>query len=80
MESAAPSDTTDALPPVFAGGLPRTFVVGCLVLLLPLFGQTFHYITALYPLWALSKAFPILTLPLVLRLGSQPRFPMTRQV
>ncbi|EON10803.1 MULTISPECIES: hypothetical protein [Pandoraea] len=80
MNSSAPSDTTDALPPVFAGDLPRTFVVGCLVILLPLFGQTFHYITALYPLWALSKAFPILTLPLVLRLGSQPRFPMTRQV
>ncbi|VVE83823.1 hypothetical protein [Pandoraea sputorum] len=84
--SGAMSDTTstigmvDDVPEVFSGGLPRTFVVGILVALLPLFGQTFHYITALYPLWALSKAFPILTLPLVLRLGSQPRFPITRQV
>jgi hypothetical protein len=32
--------------------------VAPLVALLPLFGQTFHYMKALPPLWALSKAFP----------------------
>lgn len=37
-----------------------------LVILLPLFGQSFHYIKDLKPLWALSKAFPILSLPLIL--------------
>lgn len=48
-----------------------------LVLLLPLFGQTFHYIKALPPLWALSKAFPILSLPLVWPLlGRRGGFPL----
>jgi hypothetical protein len=80
MTDAGADAPAQALPPVFRGGASRPRVMWCLVLLLPLFGQTFHYISALYPLWALSKAFPVLTLPLVLRLGSQPRFPMTRQV
>lgn len=31
---------------------------------LPLFGEVFHYLKVLPPMWALSKAFPILTLPL----------------
>jgi len=52
----------------------------CLLALLPLFGQTFHYLSALAPLWALSKAFPVLSLPAVLRLGGEQRFPMTRQI
>lgn len=51
-----------------------------LLALLPLFGQTFHYISALVPLWALSKAFPVLSLPAALRLGGEPRFPLTRQI
>lgn len=37
-----------------------------LLLLLPLFSQTFHYMKDLPPLWALSKVFPILSLPLIL--------------
>lgn len=40
--------------------------VALLLVLLPLFGQSFHYIKDLKPLWALSKAFPILSLPLIL--------------
>ena len=32
-------------------------------LALPFFGELFHYLKPLPPLWALSKAFPILTLP-----------------
>lgn len=74
------SASADALPPVFDQGRARRGVMWCLLLVLPMFGQTFHYITALYPLWALSKAFPVLTLPLVVRLVREPRFPMTRQV
>ncbi|MEG9433317.1 hypothetical protein [Terriglobus sp. ADX1] len=31
---------------------------------LPLFGEVFHYLKVLPPMWALSKAFPIITLPL----------------
>ena len=47
-----------------------------LLLLLPLFGEVYHYLKIAMPLWALSKAFPILTLPLclvVLRSGNPPR-------
>lgn len=33
-------------------------------LFIPLFAELFHYLKPLPPLWALSKAFPILTLPL----------------
>jgi hypothetical protein len=40
--------------------------IALLVALLPLFGQTFHYMKDLRPLWALSKAFPLLSLPLAL--------------
>jgi hypothetical protein len=37
-------------------------------------------LSALPPLWALSKAFPVLSLPAVLALRGYPRFPMARQV
>ncbi len=40
----------------------RNFII--LFLLLPLFGEVFHYMKAVPPMWALSKAFPILSLPL----------------
>ncbi|GAA0666932.1 hypothetical protein FHT00_000070 [Sphingomonas insulae] len=48
--------------------------VALLVAVLPLFGQSFHYVKMLPPLWALSKAFPILSLPLCLLLfaGERP--------
>ena len=47
-----------------------------LLILLPLFGESFHYVKALPPLWALSKAFPLLSLPLALVLlrGERPQF------
>jgi hypothetical protein len=54
-------------------------VVG-LCLILPFFGQTFHYIKVIMPLWALSKAWPIITLPLALRLFAGPRPEGSRQV
>lgn len=47
--------------------------VALLVALLPLFGQSFHYVKMLPPLWALSKAFPVLSLPLCLFLFAGPR-------
>lgn len=47
-----------------------------LVVLLPLFGQTFHYMKDLKPLWALSKAFPILSLPLALPVLTRLRLPL----
>ena len=52
----------------------RPLHLALLLLLLPLFGQSFHYVKALPPLWALSKAFPVISLPLALVLfrGSRP--------
>jgi hypothetical protein len=42
--------------------------IAILTLALPMFAQTFHYIKDLSFLWALSKAFPILSAPLALAL------------
>jgi len=49
--------------------------VWALVAVLPLFGQSFHYVKLLWPLWALSKAFPLVSLPLALFLlvGARPQ-------
>lgn len=58
----------------------RVGLVAMLCLVLPLFGQTFHYIKVILPLWALSKAWPILTLPIALRLFAGPRPQGSRQV
>jgi hypothetical protein len=77
MDTATP---TTGVAPVFSTAPARARAVWWLLALLPMFGQTFHYISALYPLWALSKAFPILSLPGVLRLRTQERFPVTRQI
>lgn len=49
-----------------------------LVAVLPLFGQTFHYLKDVPPLWALSKAFPVLSLPLAALLLA--RLPLPRDV
>ncbi|MET1755779.1 hypothetical protein ABVV53_09965 [Novosphingobium sp. RD2P27] len=46
-----------------------------LIAALPLFGQTFHYMKDLKPLWALSKAFPLLSLLLVLPVLTYRRVP-----
>lgn len=54
--------------------------VATLVAVLPLFGQSFHYVKDLAPLWALSKAFPILSLPLALFLLAGERPIAARQV
>ncbi len=58
----------------------RPNIMAPLLLLLPLFGQSFHYVKDLLPLWAMSKAFPVMSLPLMLVLLRRPLLPMTRQV
>ncbi len=52
----------DGVPP-FTSSMSRPRVA-LLIVALPIFGQTFHYMKDLQPLWALSKAFPLLSLPL----------------
>lgn len=51
-----------------------------LVFLLPFFGQSFHYIKDLPPLWALSKAFPLFALPLAPVLLYRPYSAFSRQL
>jgi len=58
----------------------RIKVLALLLLLSPLFGQSFHYVKDLFPLWALSKAFPILSLPLALVLFRHALMPVSRQI
>jgi hypothetical protein len=54
--------------------------VTILVLMLPLFGQSFHYVKDIPPLWALSKAFPLIALPLAPVLLYRPYSAFTRQM
>jgi hypothetical protein len=68
------------LPAIFAPTNARRWVIGSLAVLLLFFGQTFHYLMAVWILWAISKAFPILSLPAILALRNYPRFPMSRQI
>lgn len=65
---------------VFQPGWCRPRVLFLLCLVLPFFGQSFHYLKGVLPLWAISKAFPVITLPLTLVVLRHPRLPMTRQV
>jgi hypothetical protein len=58
----------------------RWRVVLVLLPLLPLFGESFHYVKGLLPLWALSKAFPLLSLPLALVLFRDARPVVSRQM
>ncbi len=69
-----PAKAASAATPV------RWRVLLVLLPLLPLFGQSFHYWKALPPLWALSKAFPLLSLPLALFLFRADPPPFTRQL
>lgn len=58
----------------------RAGKIAILLATLPMFGQIFHYMKDLMPLWTLSKAFPILSLPLALVVFRYPMPPMARQV
>lgn len=66
--------------PIASEGPLRWKVLAVLLLVLPFFGQSFHYMKGLLPFWAVSKAFPILSLPLALVLFRYPRMPAVRQV
>lgn len=57
-------------------GVTWNWRVVLLIAVLPLFGQTMHYMKDIKPLWALSKAFPILSLPLVLPVLTRRRPPL----
>lgn len=81
LASSSRADTLTVSSAGFFSDAPvRLKVIIALLAALPIFGETFHYMTSIRPLWMLSKAFPILSLPLVLGLTSYARFPMTRQV
>lgn len=58
----------------------RWAMVAALLLPVAMFAGVFSYIKQLPPLWALSKLFPVLTLPLALLLLRWPRAPATRQL
>src|SRR5689334_18784469 len=52
-----------------------------LLFVLPMFGQLFHYEKIVPPLWALSKMWPVLTLPLCAFLFKDGEAPSgTRQI
>lgn len=71
---------TDTAPPADQGTQTApagvNWRVVLLVMVLPLFGQTMHYMKDIKPLWALSKAFPILSLPLVLPVLTRRQVPV----
>ena len=76
-------DSVSAVAPDRAGQERRRVRWAMVVaLLLPaaMFGQVFSYIKQLMPLWALSKMFPVLVLPLALLLLRWPRPAATRQL
>ncbi len=55
--------------------LPRSLVVLILLAALPLFGQSFHYMVDVPPLYALSKIWPALTIPLAIYALAQIELP-----
>lgn len=77
MNSVHPEPVSTSL---FSPASARRGIVWLLVGLLLFFGQVFHYIIAFWPLWALSKAFPIISLPAALALRHYSLFPMSRQI
>lgn len=76
MTTRATGTTPSFVPAARSVRVAANWRVVLLVLVLPLFGQTLHYMKDLKPLWALSKAFPVLSLPLVLPVLTQRRLPL----
>lgn len=83
-----PSSATDAADLAFdapaaaqrTGARVRWAMVAALLPAVVMFAGVFSYIKQLAPLWALSKLFPILTLPLAVLLVRWPRPAGTRQL
>jgi len=73
-EAASPAPAAVADPRV------RWAMVAALLVPVAMFAGIFSYIKQLPPLWALSKLFPVLTLPLALLLLRWARPPATRQL
>lgn len=80
-DTPSPSDaiTRDILP-ITAEAPARPLIMAALLAALPFFGQSFHYMKDVLPFWAVSKAFPVISLPLALILFRYPRMPVSRQV
>lgn len=55
--------------------LPRSLTTLILLAALPLFGQSFHYLVDVPPLYALSKSWPVLTIPLAVYAMAQIELP-----
>jgi len=78
-----PTTPDDPAPPPGSGAgalRVRWATVAALVLPVAMFAGVFSYIKQLPPLWALSKLFPVLTLPLALLLLRWPRPAGARQL
>ncbi|AWJ92897.1 hypothetical protein Sp245p_23975 (plasmid) [Azospirillum baldaniorum] len=54
---------------------PRSLTMMILLAVLPLFGQSFHYLVDVPPLYALSKSWPVLTIPLAVYALAQIELP-----
>lgn len=61
-----PPPASHAAPAVAAGARAASPLQWALILTLPMFGQVFHYVIDLPPLYFLSKAWPVLAFPLTL--------------
>lgn len=73
------TDSTEA-PARAVRARVRPMMVAALLPPFLLFGQVFHYVKVMPPIWALSKAFPVLSLPLMLVLLAGRRPEGSRQV
>lgn len=83
MDEPEPEEADGAVEVILADqddSVLRPGVMAILISSLPMFGQFFHYMKDLIPLWSLSKAFPVLSLPLAFVVFRNPVVPMTRQV
>ncbi|MDN6042441.1 MAG: hypothetical protein L0I33_10610, partial [Acetobacter sp.] len=68
------------LPEFFHFSPVRKYIMFWLIIALPFFGEIFHYLNSVKPLWAFSKLMPVLSLPLIFHLRGYSLFPISRQV
>ncbi|WP_406237055.1 hypothetical protein ACF3NX_07100 [Acetobacter orientalis] len=68
------------LPAFFHFSPVRKYIMFWLIIALPFFGEIFHYLNSVKPLWAFSKLMPVLSLPLIFHLRGYSLFPISRQV
>lgn len=80
MTPAAPPPAATLASSALVARAVRPAMVATLLVPMLMFGQVFHYVKQVMPLWALSKAFPVITLPLALILLGGRRPPGSRQI